>query len=187
MKSGIVSAHSLVSAIELLKVVQDFPKKGVSFIDILPLLGNGPVFATCIDALADQMPPIDRIVGIEARGFIIGGALAKAMGVGFVPARKKGKLPGKTISMDYSSEYGVDTLEINEDAIKKGSKVAVVDDVLATGGTSRAASSLVKILGGEIATLAYFIEIPVLNGRIKLKEYSITSLISYENGRLEPV
>lgn len=179
--------HSLEDAIKLLRVVPNFPKQGVDFIDISALLKDKDAFSLCMDELADRMPDVDYVAGIEARGFIIGGVLAKSLGTGFIPIRKKGKLPLKAVSERYDSEYGSETLEIHQDAITKGSRVLVVDDVLATGGTSRAAAKLVKRLGGNVVALAYLVEIQSLKGREALSGYNITSLIGYNDNKLSPL
>lgn len=161
--------------------IPDFPKKGIIFKDITPLLKNKDKFRKTIDifALRYKDKRIDLIVCVEARGFILGAALAYRFGCGLVPIRKKGKLPHKTISAYYELEYGKDALEIHQDAINKNDRVLIIDDVLATGGTMSAVSKLVKELGGNIVGLAFLIELTFLKGRDKLKDYPIYSLIKY--------
>ena len=166
-----------------IRVIPDFPKEGVSFKDITTLLKEGPIFREAIYQLAEMCreKDIDLIVGPEARGFLIGDPLACALGVGFIPVRKKGKLPGETVSAQYELEYGTDWLEIHRDAVKPGQKVMIVDDLLATGGTIFAAMDLIKRLQGKIAGLAFLIELTDLGGRENLKGYDIVSLIKYNN------
>jgi adenine phosphoribosyltransferase len=164
-----------------IRSIPDFPKKGVIFRDITTLLKNKRAFSTCIDEMSAwaRGKNADFIVGIEARGFIIGGALAASLGVGFVPVRKKGKLPLKTISTKYQLEYGEEEIEMHEDAIEKGSRVIIVDDLLATGGTARAAADLVESSGGSVAGMAFVIELTYLAGREKIKQYDVLSLVEY--------
>ena len=164
-----------------IRTIPDYPKKGIMFRDITTLLKDGRAFSACIDELAiwAKGKDADYIVGIEARGFIIGAALAAKLGLGFVPARKKGKLPHKTISKKYKLEYGEEEIEIHMDAIEKGSSVIIADDLLATGGTARAVADLVESVGGRIAGMAFLIELTELNGREKLKGYDINSLLKY--------
>lgn len=165
-----------------IKVVEDFPKKGISFKDITTLIGDGEALKFTIDKIAEYLrnKKIDLIVGPEARGFIFGVPVAYALGIGFVPVRKKGKLPGETIGINYGLEYGTDTLEIHKDAIKKGQRVAVVDDLLATGGTINAVTKLIEDVGGEIVSVDFVIELTGLKGRDKLDNYDVLSLVSYE-------
>ena len=165
-----------------IKVVEDFPKKGISFKDITTLIGDGEALKVTVDKIAEYLKnkKIDLIVGPEARGFIFGVPVAYALGVGFVPVRKKGKLPGETIGINYGLEYGTDTLEIHKDAIKKGQRVAVVDDLLATGGTIDAVTKLIEDVGGEIVSVDFVIELTGLNGRDKLENYDVLSLVKYE-------
>ncbi len=161
--------------------IPDFPKPGIVFKDIMPLLADPQSFRAAVDALAsfaDQRRP-DLILGAEARGFILGGALAYRLGCGFVAARKPGKLPWETVSAEYQLEYGVDSLELHADAIAQGARVLVHDDLLATGGTARAKVNLVEQLGGEVVGLAFVIELGFLNGRDKLEGYEVHSLIRY--------
>lgn len=165
-----------------LRHVMDFPKEGIDFIDITTVLQDPEAFKCCMDEyarLADQMEDFDIIVGSESRGFIFGAPLAYKMGKGFVPVRKKGKLPYKTISAEYDLEYGKDILEIHSDAIKPGQKVLIVDDLLATGGTAEANIRLVEQLGGKVVGLVYFIELSMLNGREKLKNYKVNSIVKF--------
>lgn len=161
--------------------IPDFPKKGIIFKDITTLLINGEALKYVIDKLAEQYKndKIDTIVGVESRGFIIGTALAYKMGVGFIPIRKPGKLPYKTIRATYALEYGTDSIEIHEDAIKPSQNILIVDDLLATGGTAGAVVELVSKLGGKIAGIAFVIELTFLNGKDKLPGQKIFSLIQY--------
>ena len=161
--------------------IPDFPKKGILFRDITTLLSNKEKFSEVLDILSKRYADknIDAVVGIESRGFIFGGALANKLGAAFVPVRKKGRLPAKTLSVTYSLEYGEDTLCIHEDAFQKGAKVLVIDDLLATGGTMGAVIDLVKKLDGEIVELSFVIELVYLKGRDKLKGYPVYSMIKY--------
>ncbi|MEN8154995.1 MAG: adenine phosphoribosyltransferase [Acidobacteriota bacterium] len=161
--------------------IPDFPKKGIIFKDITTLLMDKDAIKSCIDQMAEKYrgEKIDKIIGVEARGFIFGGALSYIMDCGFVPIRKKGKLPYKTISEDYSLEYGTNTIEIHRDSIKEGERVIIVDDLLATGGTAEASVKLVKKLNADIVALEFLIELEFLNGREKLKEVNVNSLIKY--------
>ncbi|HIP92866.1 MAG TPA: adenine phosphoribosyltransferase [Desulfurobacteriaceae bacterium] len=165
----------------LIRDIPDFPKPGIIFKDITPILKTPWAFQKVIDYLANRYvgKKIDLVVGIESRGFILGSALAYKLGAGFVPVRKKGKLPYKTISVTYELEYGTDSIEMHIDAIKKSDKVILVDDVLATGGTMNAAISLVEKLGGEIMGIDFLLELTFLGGRKKLEDrgYSVFSLI----------
>ena len=161
--------------------IPDFPKKGIIFKDITTLLSHKDAFKKVIDIFTERYrdKKIDKIVAADARGFIFGGVLAYELNAGFVPVRKKGKLPYKTISADYELEYGTDTLYAHEDAISAEERVLVVDDLLATGGTAKATCDLVKRLGGDIIELAFMIELSFLNGRDKLKGYPVFSQIVY--------
>jgi len=161
--------------------IPDWPKPGVIFRDITPLLKNGPIFRQIIDLLAKryQNRSIDLVVSVEARGFILGGLLAYKLGAGIVPVRKPHKLPYRTVQVTYELEYGTDALEIHEDAIKPGDKVLIVDDVLATGGTIAAVIELVKKLQGQIVEIAFLAELTYLQGREKIKDWPIFSLIQY--------
>jgi adenine phosphoribosyltransferase len=162
--------------------IKNFPTEGILFKDITTLLKDGPAFASVVDSFADRYrhERVDVVVGIESRGFIIGGALAHQLKAGFVPVRKLGKLPGKTIEVEYELEYGRDALAIHEDAIKVGQRVLVVDDLLATGGSMAATLRLVDQLGGRVVGVAFMIELAFLHGRDKLKEHPVHSLIVYE-------
>jgi adenine phosphoribosyltransferase len=162
--------------------IPDFPKPGILFRDITTLLANGAAFKQTIDELYAKYKgkKIDYIVAVEARGFILGGALAYKLGAGFVPVRKKGKLPWKTKSVTYQLEYGTDTLEIHEDALPKGSKVLIIDDLLATGGTVEAVVKLVEQQGAKIIGIAFVIDLVDLKGRVRLKKYPVVSLIEFE-------
>jgi adenine phosphoribosyltransferase len=161
--------------------VPDFPKPGVVFKDIMPLLGDPAALAETIDRLAEWAEPRmpDLVLGAEARGYITGGALACRLGCGFVPARKPGKLPWHTVAVKYALEYGFDQLEVHADAIKQGQRVLVHDDVLATGGTAKATAELVEQLGGVVVGLPFIIELTFLDGRENLAGYDVFSLIEY--------
>ena len=167
---------------EKIRVIENFPSEGISFKDITTLIGDGEGLKASIDAIADYLKDkeIDLIVGPEARGFIFGVPVAYALGVGFVPVRKPGKLPAETISMTYDLEYGSDEIQIHKDAIKPGQRVAIVDDLLATGGTVEAVTKLVEQAGGIIASIDFVTELTELKGRDKLKGYDVMSLIEYE-------
>jgi adenine phosphoribosyltransferase len=174
-----------VSALDLrahIRDVPDFPKPGIVFKDITPLLLDPPAFDQAVLALADFARPldVDLIVAAEARGFIFGGALARELGVGFVPARKPGKLPYETISAQYMLEYGPDELQLHVDALTGGTRVLIHDDVLATGGTSKAKIDLVEQLGGVVAACAYVVELSFLGGRELLAGYDVHALVAYE-------
>jgi adenine phosphoribosyltransferase len=161
--------------------IPDFPKPGIIFKDIMPLLADPESFRQTVDALAEFAEPRkpDVVLGAEARGFMLGGALAYKLGCGFVAARKPGKLPWETVSAQYELEYGMDSLELHADAIGKGARVLVHDDLLATGGTARAKVNLVEQLGGEVVGLVFVIELTFLNGRERLEGYDVHSLIQY--------
>ena len=167
---------------EKIRVIEDFPKEGISFKDITTLIGDAEGLKASIDAIVDYLKDknIDVIVGPEARGFIFGVPVAYALGVGFVPVRKPGKLPAETISITYDLEYGSDTIEMHKDAIKPGQRVAVVDDLLATGGTVEAVAKLIEQAGGEVASLDFVTELTELKGREKLKGYDVMSLVEYD-------
>ena len=167
---------------KLIRTVPDFPKPGILFYDITTLLKDKAGFAQLIDALAQHYigQKVDLVLGIEARGFIFGPALAYRLNAGFVPVRKPGKLPAPTARVTYDLEYGTDALEIHLDAIQPGQRVVLVDDLLATGGTMQATIQLVKQLGGEIAGLAFAIELDFLKGRAKFPEYDVFSLLHYD-------
>jgi adenine phosphoribosyltransferase len=161
--------------------IKDFPTEGILFKDITTLLKDGPAFRTVVDKLAAEYSRqrVDIVVGIESRGFIFAGAVAHQLSAGFVPVRKLGKLPGKTIEVEYELEYGTATLEIHSDAIGKGQRVLIVDDLLATGGTVMGTIELVRRLGGEIAGLSFMVELGALKGRDKLGEFDIHALLTY--------
>ena len=165
----------------IIRDVYDFPKKGIVFKDITTLLMHPRAFDQAIDDLCQPFlnRQIDHVIGIEARGFIFGGAMARQLGAGFVPIRKPGKLPADTIQESYALEYGTDSVEIHADAIKPGQKILLVDDLLATGGTAAAAIRLVEKLGGQVAGVAFLIELDFLNGCDKLKGYPIHTLIHF--------
>jgi len=167
---------------EKIRVIPDFPKRNISYKDITTLLKDPEAYKHVIDQLAliSKEMNADVIVGPEARGFITGAPLAYALGKGFVLIRKPGKLPAEIVSLEYELEYGTDKLEIHKDAIKKGQRVVLADDLLATGGTSLAAVQLVEKLGAKIAGLVFIIELTGLNGREKLKDYHVASLVQYE-------
>ena len=162
--------------------IKDFPTEGILFKDITTLLKDGPAWAAVIEHLAakHRKGSVDVVVGVESRGFIFGGVLAREIGAGFVPVRKKGKLPAAVIEEEYELEYGRDVLAIHEDAIRKGQKVLVVDDLLATGGTMAATLRLVERLGGAVVACEFLIELKFLKGRERLKGYRIESLIQYD-------
>ena len=164
-----------------IREVVDFPKEGIGFKDITTLLKDGDAFSLSIDTLYEAIKDynFDKIVAIESRGFIFGAALAYKMGIGFIPVRKKGKLPAETVSYTYELEYGEDTLEMHKDALSSGERILIIDDLLATGGTAAAVAKMVEEMGAEIALVAFLIELKFLNGRDRLKEYSILSLIKY--------
>lgn len=160
--------------------IADYPKPGILFRDITPLLGDGAAFAEAIGALSRELPPgTDVIAGVEARGFIIGAAVAHELGLGFVPIRKKGKLPYRTATVDYDLEYGSSAIEAHEDAFSSAKNAAIVDDLLATGGTAAAAGSLVERLGGHVLAYAFVVELQDLKGREKLGGRRIISLAKY--------
>lgn len=161
--------------------IHDFPKPGVLFKDISPLLANPKAMHDCTNALYDLIDDekIDKVIGIESRGFFFATLLANRFDAGFIPVRKSGKLPYKTVSESYELEYGEGILEIHEDAIKKGDRVIIHDDVLATGGTARAVCNLVEKLGGEIVQCNFLIELVFLNGKEKIKDFPYASLFKY--------
>lgn len=167
---------------KLIREVPDFPKKGILFYDITTLLKDKVGFASLIDAFSEHYleTKVDLVLGMEARGFIFGPALAYRLSAGFVPVRKPGKLPAATARYDYALEYGTNTLEIHKDAIQKGQRVLIVDDLLATGGTAEATAKLAESLGGEIAGLGFVVELDFLNPRAKLKQYDVFSLLHYD-------
>jgi adenine phosphoribosyltransferase len=166
---------------KLIREIPDFPKKGILFYDITTLLKDKLGFATLIDALSEHYlkQDIDLVLGMEARGFIFGPAVAYRLNAGFVPVRKPGKLPAATQKLEYQLEYGSNTLEIHKDAIQKGQRVIIVDDLLATGGTAAATVALAKTLGAEVCGLGFVVELDFLKGREKLKGADVFSLLHY--------
>jgi adenine phosphoribosyltransferase len=161
--------------------IPDWPKKGILFRDITPLLADPKAFAAAIDALCADFTGADikYVAAVEARGFIFGAAVARKLGAGFIPIRKKGKLPFKTESITYDLEYGTDTLQVHCDAVTEGAKVLMVDDLLATGGTMAAACKLIEKIGGKIVAISFLIELGELAGRDKLSGYNVKTVISY--------
>src|SRR6516225_802181 len=182
------SSSSPVSAAEadrlksMIREVPDFPKKGILFYDITTLLKDKTGLATLIDKLSEHYisQDVDLVLGMEARGFIFAPALAYRLNAGFVPVRKPGKLPAECVRYDYSLEYGTNTLEVHKDAIQKGQRVLIVDDLLATGGTAEATAKLAESLGANIAGLGFVVELSFLKGREKLKGYDVMSLLPYD-------
>ena len=177
----ITSCPTAAEITDAIRNVADFPKPGIQFKDITPVLADARLFAGAIELLTEKFQPgsVDAVVGIDARGFIFAAAAAIRLNAGFIPVRKKGKLPYQTIEQDYALEYGHATVAIHTDAIKPGSRILLVDDLLATGGTSAAAVALVKKLGGNILEAAFLIELKFLNGREKLAGLPIRSLVTY--------
>lgn len=168
---------------EYVRVIEDFPKKGISFKDITPLLANARAFSFAMDSLANAYigSGIDYVVCIEARGFVIGAALAYRIGAGVILVRKPGKLPYECSSLDYDLEYGSATLEIHKDALKKGDRVIIADDVLATGGTALATINLISGFGADVADTVFLAELSFLGGQEKLKPYSVNSLLKFDS------
>lgn len=166
---------------DYIRNIQDYPKQGILFRDITTLLQNKDAFKYAIDKMAEQISSekIDYIVGAESRGFLVGSALAYKLNCGFIPVRKKGKLPYKTISEEYALEYGTDTLYMHEDAIKKGDRVLIVDDLIATGGTALAMIKMVEKLEGIVVGSSFLIELKELNGRKEIEKYPVHVLIEY--------
>ena len=181
-KPSAVTAQEIDQLKKLIREVPDFPKKGILFYDITTLLKDKTGLATLIDKFAEHYmaQDVDLVLGMEARGFIFAPALAYRLNAGFVPVRKPGKLPAECVSYDYALEYGKNTLQIHKDAIQKGQRVLIVDDLLATGGTAEATAKLAEQLGGKIAGLGFVVELEVLNGRDKLKGYDVMSLLKYD-------
>ena len=165
-----------------LRVIPDFPKPGINFIDITTLLKDGAALKYAFDQMADMVQDLeaDVLVGPEARGFLVGAPLAYRLGAGFIPVRKSGKLPGEVIQASYELEYGNDVLQIHKDAITPGVKVLVVDDLLATGGTIWSTADLIRRLGGELVGFAFLVELTFLKGREKLAGYPVRSLLKYD-------
>jgi adenine phosphoribosyltransferase len=168
---------------KLIREVPDFPKPGILFYDITTLLKDKDGLRMVIDRMTEQIAPMkpDYVMGIEARGFIFAPAVAYKLGAGFIPVRKPKKLPGATERITYDLEYGTDTLEVHQGAFPVGARIVIADDLLATGGTSQAAAQLAQKIGGKVAGLAFMVELSFLNGRNRLKNYNVTSLISYSS------
>ena len=168
----------------VIRTIPDYPKPGIMFRDVTTLLGNARAFRTAVDQLVQPYAglQIDKVAGIEARGFILAGAVAHQLSVGFVPVRKKGKLPWKTIAQTYDLEYGTDTVEIHEDAVQKGENVLLVDDLIATGGTAEAAIKLIEKAGGHVVGCSFIIDLPELKGRRRLEKMGkkVLSLVEFE-------
>ena len=168
----------------LIRTIPDYPKPGIMFRDVTTLMADGQGFKAAIARLTEpyRIEPIDVVAGIEARGFIIAGAIADRLGCGFVPVRKKGKLPWRTISQDYALEYGTDTLEMHEDALARGKRVLLVDDLIATGGTAQAAVALIGRLGGQVMGASFIIDLPELGGaqRLRDKGVEVQALMAFE-------
>src|SRR3974377_2109465 len=177
-----VSAAEVDSLKKMIREVPDFPKKGILFYDITTLLKDKTGLATLMDKFAEHYmaQDVDLVLGMEARGFIFAPALAYRLNAGFVPVRKPGKLPAACVRYDYTLEYGTNTLEVHTDAIQKGQRVLIVDDLLATGGTAEATAKLAESLGAKIAGLGFVVELSFLNGREKLKNYDVMSLLKYD-------
>jgi adenine phosphoribosyltransferase len=175
-------AQKLALIRSTIREVPDHPRPGILFYDITPVLSTPAAFGACIDVLCERFRDsrLDRIVGMESRGFLFGCPMADRLGVGFVPVRKPGKLPCEVESVSYELEYGTDTLEIHTDAIEQGQRVLVVDDLLATGGTASAAVDLVRRLGGEVVSCAFVVELAFLAGRKRIQGEDIFSLVSYD-------
>jgi adenine phosphoribosyltransferase len=173
----------IASLRDAIRDIQDFPKPGIVFKDITPLLCNGALFARTIDIFAERYrnQKIDTVLGIESRGFIVGAALAYKLGAGFCVVRKPGKLPYQTHSASYDLEYGTDTLEIHIDALPEKARVVIADDLIATGGTAAATAQLVSKLGAEVVECAFVIELAFLNGREKLKPHRVFSILQYDS------
>lgn len=164
-----------------IRVIEDFPIEGISFKDVTTLLKDGEAFRYAVKLMADEIrdKDVDVVVGPEARGFLFGAPIAYELGVGFVPVRKPGKLPGETLKYEYKLEYGTDSLEIHKDAIKPGDRVAIVDDLLATGGTILSVVKMIESLGGIVVHIGFLIELEELMGRKVLSNYNISSIIKY--------
>ena len=165
-----------------IRVIEDFPKEGISFKDITTIIKDGPIFKQMVDQMADRLKDlnVEAIAGPEARGFIFGVPVAYALGIGFIPIRKKGKLPGETYSLTYDLEYGQDTLEIHKDGIRPGMRVAIIDDLLATGGTIAACKDLLEVAGAEGVSIDFVIELTGLRGADKVDGYNVQSMVKYE-------
>ena len=182
MASQSVSVMNADQLKHLIREVPDFPKKGILFYDITTLLKDKTGFATLIDKFSEHYiaQDVDLVLGMEARGFIFAPALAYRLNAGFVPVRKPGKLPAETVKYDYALEYGTNSLEIHKDAIEKGQRVLIVDDLLATGGTAEATANLAASLGAKIVGLGFVVELEFLKGREKLRGYEVMSLLRYD-------
>ncbi|PKK38716.1 Adenine phosphoribosyltransferase [Clostridiaceae bacterium JG1575] len=165
-----------------IRIIENFPKEGISFKDITTLIQDGPLFHRLVDEMAQRLKDlqVDAVAGPEARGFIFGVPVAYALGVGFIPIRKKGKLPGETVSLTYELEYGSDTLEVHKDAIPKGLRVALIDDLLATGGTINACRKLLERAGAQVVSIDFVIELTDLHGRNLLSGYDVVSMAQYK-------
>ncbi len=172
---------STIDLRSLIRDVPDFPKAGILFRDVTPLLGDGPAFRACVRQLGERLASVrpQAVAGIESRGFIFGAAVAAELGLGFVPIRKPGKLPWKTCKEPYALEYGTDAIEVHADAVAPGTRVALVDDLLATGGTAGAAIKLLRGLGAEVMVAAFVIELAFLQGRARLGGVACDALITY--------
>src|SRR5256885_10389164 len=175
------TAPTVADLEKAIRNIPDFPKAGIQFKDITPVLADARLFSGCIDLLTDGLTPgcVDAVVGIDARGFIFAAAAAVKLKAGFIPVRKKGKLPYQTHEEEYELEYGTATVAVHVDALKPGNRVLLIDDLLATGGTAAAAAALVKRLGAEILEISFLIELKFLNGRDRLKGYPVRSLVVY--------
>ncbi len=181
-KEGKQMATEGIDLKKYIRNIPDWPKKGILFRDITPLLADPEAFAAAIDALCAGFTDtgVEYVAAVEARGFIFGSAVAEKLGAGFVPIRKKGKLPFETESVSYDLEYGTDTLEVHRDAVGSKAKVLMVDDLLATGGTMAAACKLIEKIGGQVVGIVFLIELTDLRGREKIADYKAESIISYE-------
>ena len=179
-----MDASTLAQLKEAIRTIPDYPKPGILFRDITTLLGNARAFRRAVDELVHPYAgaKVDQVAGIEARGFILGGAIAHQISAGFVPIRKKGKLPHETVRVAYSLEYGVDEMEMHKDAVKPGQKVILVDDLIATGGTAEGAVKLLRQMGADIVAACFIVDLPDLGGRAKLEALGVDvrTLVAYE-------
>ncbi len=185
MKPGEFVVEVILSELKsLIRAIPDYPKPGIIFRDVTTLFADAQGFKAAIAQIAEpyRTEPIDAVAGIEARGFILGGAIADRLGCGFIPIRKKGKLPWKTYSQDYELEYGTDTIEIHEDAVTEGERILIVDDLIATGGTAEAAVKIVTRAGGHVLGAAFVIDLPEIGGREKIEAMGVpcTALMAFE-------